>query len=91
MDYSHPFKLVSKYKPTGDQPEAISSIMKGMEQHKKLQVILGATGTGKTFTIRHEGDGLRIKRITVCGKQLKGYFVGHQQLADAGNMTIETE
>lgn len=50
MDYSHPFKLVSKYKPTGDQPEAISSIMKGMEQHKKLQVILGATGTGKTFT-----------------------------------------
>lgn len=50
MDYSHPFKLVSKYKPTGDQPEAISSIMKGMERHKKLQVILGATGTGKTFT-----------------------------------------
>ncbi len=56
---------------------------------RNIKFTLG--GTGKTFTIRHEGDGLRIKRITVGGKQLKGYFVGHQQLAEAGNMTIETE
>lgn len=50
MDDSHPFKLVSKYKPTGDQPEAIKTIVEGVENGKKLQVILGATGTGKTFT-----------------------------------------
>jgi len=50
MDYSHPFKLVSPFKPTGDQPEAISHILKGVEEHKQIQVILGATGTGKTFT-----------------------------------------
>jgi len=50
MDYSHPFKLVSPFKPTGDQPEAISHILRGVEEHKQIQVILGATGTGKTFT-----------------------------------------
>ena len=45
-----PFELVSEYRPTGDQPEAIAKILKGVEQGKQLQVILGATGTGKTFT-----------------------------------------
>ncbi len=47
----HRFELISKYKPTGDQPEAISKIVDGIEIGKKLQVILGATGTGKTFTV----------------------------------------
>jgi excinuclease ABC subunit B len=50
MDYSHPFKLVSPYKPTGDQPTAIAQILKGVQEKKQVQVILGATGTGKTFT-----------------------------------------
>lgn len=50
MDTSHPFKLVSSYKPTGDQPEAIAKILKGVGEGKQIQVILGATGTGKTFT-----------------------------------------
>lgn len=45
------FKLVSKYKPNGDQPGAIDSLVKGIEDGKKSQVLLGATGTGKTFTI----------------------------------------
>lgn len=49
-DASHPFKLESPYKPTGDQPEAIAKILKGVEEGKQVQVILGATGTGKTFT-----------------------------------------
>lgn len=51
MEYvKKPFKLVSKFKPTGDQPHAISEILKGIENGKKIQVIKGATGTGKTFT-----------------------------------------
>ena len=50
LDESHPFELVSPYKPTGDQPEAIKTILKGVEDGKRVQVILGATGTGKTFT-----------------------------------------
>ena len=45
------FKLVSKYKPSGDQPQAIDKLVKGIEEGKKEQVLLGATGTGKTFTI----------------------------------------
>lgn len=45
------FKLVSKYTPSGDQPQAIEKLVKGIEEGKKHQVLLGATGTGKTFTI----------------------------------------
>lgn len=45
------FDLVSKYKPSGDQPSAIEKLVKGIKNGKKEQVLLGATGTGKTFTI----------------------------------------
>ena len=45
------FKLESKYKPSGDQPQAIEKLVKGIENGEKYQVLLGATGTGKTFTI----------------------------------------
>ena len=45
------FKLVSDYKPTGDQPKAIDELVKGLEEGKHEQVLLGATGTGKTYTI----------------------------------------
>ena len=45
------FDLVSDYKPTGDQPEAIEQLTKGVEDGDKAQILLGATGTGKTFTI----------------------------------------
>lgn len=45
------FDLVSKYKPSGDQPSAIEKVVKGINEGKKEQVLLGATGTGKTFTI----------------------------------------
>ena len=47
---SKPFKLVSPFKPTGDQPAAIQKILDGVQKGKQVQVILGATGTGKTFT-----------------------------------------
>lgn len=45
------FELVSKYQPSGDQPEAIKELVEGINNGKKEQVLLGATGTGKTFTI----------------------------------------
>ena len=45
------FDLVSKFKPSGDQPEAIKELSDGIKNGKKYQVLLGATGTGKTFTI----------------------------------------
>ena len=45
------FELVSKFKPSGDQPQAIEKLVKGIESGVKEQVLLGATGTGKTFTM----------------------------------------
>lgn len=45
------FRLVSEYKPTGDQPEAISELTAGIRDGEKSQVLLGVTGSGKTFTI----------------------------------------
>ena len=47
MDYI----LTSQYKPTGDQPEAIRQLTDGIERGDKAQVLLGVTGSGKTFTI----------------------------------------
>lgn len=51
MNEEHLFQIVSSYKPTGDQPTAIASLVKGIEEGKRLQVLLGATGTGKTFSV----------------------------------------
>ncbi len=50
-DKTHKFEIVSNFKPTGDQPTAIAQLVKGLNEGKKLQVLLGATGTGKTFTM----------------------------------------
>jgi len=48
---SKPFRLVSPFQPTGDQPKAIAQLMKGLQKGEKHQTLLGATGTGKTFTM----------------------------------------
>ncbi len=48
-----PFKLVSDYVPAGDQPQAIKELIEGVNAHERDQVLLGVTGSGKTFTIAH--------------------------------------
>ena len=45
------FKLKSEYKPTGDQPQAIEELVRGLKEGKKMQTLLGVTGSGKTFTM----------------------------------------
>ncbi|MEJ2050135.1 MAG: DEAD/DEAH box helicase family protein, partial [Calditrichota bacterium] len=57
------FKLVSKYKPTGDQPEAIDQLVKGIADHQKFQTLLGVTGSGKTFTMANLIE--RVKKPTL--------------------------
>lgn len=47
------FQVVSKYEPAGDQPEAIKQLVNGIQNNEKEQILLGATGTGKTFTMAH--------------------------------------
>ena len=73
MDNSHKFEIISKFKPTGDQPTAIKELVEGLEQGKKLQVLLGATGSGKTFTMANIIE--RVQRpalILVHNKTLAG-------------------
>ncbi len=48
---SKQFQLMSEYQPQGDQPEAIKQLVEGIDKHTKYQTLLGATGTGKTFTM----------------------------------------
>src|ERR1700687_3984375 len=48
-----PFKIVSDFKPAGDQPQAIADLIAGLERHERDQVLLGVTGSGKTFTMAH--------------------------------------
>ena len=51
MELKGQFKLVAPYAPTGDQPQAIDGIVKGIEEGKQKQILLGVTGSGKTFTM----------------------------------------
>lgn len=53
MSSRQPFQLVSEYEPKGDQPEAIERLSRGVERGRKAQVLLGVTGSGKTFTMAH--------------------------------------
>ena len=67
------FEIVSKFKPTGDQPTAIKQLVDGLNSGKKLQVLLGATGTGKTFTMANIIE--RVQRpalVLVHNKTLAG-------------------
>ena len=71
------FKLVSNYKPSGDQPQAIEELVKKLEEGEKHQVLLGATGTGKTFTIANVIE--KVKKPTlvlVHNKTLAGQLYG---------------
>ena len=45
------FELVSQYKPTGDQPQAIKELVEGFKKGKQFETLLGVTGSGKTFTM----------------------------------------
>lgn len=46
-----PFEIDSKFQPAGDQPQAIEALVKGLESRRKSQVLMGVTGSGKTFTM----------------------------------------
>ena len=49
----HKFKIISEFKPAGDQPRAIEELVNGLEKNEEEQVLLGVTGSGKTFTMAH--------------------------------------
>ena len=74
---SVPFKIKSPYQPTGDQPKAIEALIKGLNQGKSFQVLLGATGTGKTFTIANVIERTQKPTLVlVHNKTLAGQLYG---------------
>ena len=76
----HPFKIVSNFKPTGDQPTAIQQLVKGVNDGKKFQVLLGATGTGKTFTMANIIEQVqRPTLVLVHNKTLAGQLYSEFQ------------
>jgi excinuclease ABC subunit B len=75
------FKLVSSYKPTGDQPQAIKELIRGLRQSKRDQVLLGVTGSGKTFTIANVVAEINLPTLVIShnktlAAQLYGEFSG---------------
>ena len=73
IDNSHLFQINSQFKPTGNQPTAIAKLVDGLNSGKRLQILLGATGTGKTFTMANIIE--RVQRpalVLVHNKTLAG-------------------
>ncbi|MCB5955422.1 excinuclease ABC subunit UvrB [Enterococcus sp. CWB-B31] len=71
------FELVSKYKPDGDQPQAIAQLIEGVEGGEKAQILLGATGTGKTFTISNVIKEINKPTLVIAhNKTLAGQLYG---------------
>jgi len=61
-----PFKVVSKFQPTGDQPQAISNLVEGLRDGLASQVLLGATGTGKTYTIAKVIEKVQLPTLVIA-------------------------
>ncbi|WP_370799036.1 excinuclease ABC subunit UvrB [Carnobacterium maltaromaticum] len=71
------FDLVSKYQPNGDQPEAIRQLVKGINEGRKEQTLLGATGTGKTFTVSNVIQQVNKPTLVIAhNKTLAGQLYG---------------
>ncbi len=78
-----PFRLVSDFTPSGDQPDAIAELCRGLEQGERDQVLLGVTGSGKTFTIAHTVQALQRPTLVLAPNktlaaqlygEMKGFF-----------------
>ncbi len=76
-DYSHHFELVSNYSPSGDQPKAIKELTDGVKNHEKAQILLGATGTGKTYTVSNVIQNVNKPTLIIAhNKTLAGQLYG---------------
>jgi excinuclease ABC subunit B len=74
------FNLISKYKPSGDQPEAISKLIEGLDSGLSSQVLLGVTGSGKTFTVANIIDKLQRPTIVLApNKTLAAQLYGEMK------------
>lgn len=73
------FKLHSKYKPTGDQPQAIEQLVKGFKEGNQFETLLGVTGSGKTFTMANVIAALNKPTLIIShNKTLAGQLYGDE-------------
>ena len=71
------FKLVSKYQPSGDQPQAIEQLVDNIEGGEKAQILMGATGTGKTYTMSQVISKVNKPTLVIAhNKTLAGQLYG---------------
>ena len=96
---THSFKIHSPFQPAGDQPAAISALVQGLDQGLTDQVLLGVTGSGKTFTMAHIIETRQ--PLVVEDAQINPYFVpvegsehihgwiGAQQCQNVGRDALE--
>ena len=74
------FKLHSKYKPTGDQPQAIEQLVKGFKEGNQFETLLGVTGSGKTFTMANVIAALNKPTLIIShNKTLAGQLYGEMK------------
>ena len=74
------FELNSKLKPAGDQPAAIKELIKGIKSNEKDQVLLGVTGSGKTFTMAHVINAIKIPTLILApNKTLAAQLYGEMK------------
>jgi excinuclease ABC subunit B len=80
------FKIVTELKPCGDQPQAISDLVKGIKDNLKHQVLLGVTGSGKTFTMAHVIEGVQKPTLIIApNKTLAAQLYGEFKNLFPGN------
>ena len=74
------FKVVSDYKPTGDQPGAIEQLVEGIERGDQFQTLLGVTGSGKTFTVANVIERVELPTLVLShNKTLAAHLYGEMK------------
>ena len=95
-----PFKIVSDFKPTGDQPEAIRQLTEGVNSGAKAQTLLGVTGSGKTFTMANIINSLNRPSLIMAPNktlaaqlyaEMKDFFPNNRQVIKGSACAIVNE
>ena len=85
------FKLHSKFKPTGDQPQAIEKLVASFQAGHKYQTLLGVTGSGKTFTMANVIQRLQRPTLIIShNKTLAAQLYGENDAAEVVNFSYDT-
>lgn len=83
------FKLISNYQPRGDQPEAISELVKGINENKKHQILLGVTGSGKTFTMANIIEEVQKPTLVIAHNKTLAYQLASEFKEYFPNNSVE--